>query len=848
MEFEEKDSVDAKVIALKFMPNIYQLQYDIDHDNELLKVGYSLDQSKDLTITYTLVFKDEDDKNLDNAWDQLRNTLYGRYEDIEGFSITLDSTNTNIKEIYFDGSWSNNLAYYDPSIAFHYIPIFGFFKTFTGINDFITSDGHLNIYIGTWNHFFSNTQQISGVPDDIWVKIADDSIEDSLFVNKNRQQLEEEYSERLVVSTTCPVDIVLQDPDGLLTYKTGSGIPFSFYNETDINGDGDLDDIVSVNVLKNGIYSITILPQVDAVPIDRFTLAVWANGQQRIIEKNFSLAMIQSTPYEVFSDEANIMITLKPTINFYPDIIDVKSNNKWITCRIELSSDSYVTNIDTGTVVVNDDVFAEWNMTQVGDSNSNGIPDLMVTFNQEILQTILEPGNHVELKVTGELYDGTKFEGVDYVEVISDDTPPRTIKNIGYPKKGEHDEWVTLDTAFNFTATDDFSGINATYYRIWYENSWTSWLKYSNNFTLSGEGKHYLEYYSVDNAGNVEETHNQTHYVNDSCWNSKWQYRKTITIDHTKVQVDLLNFPVLISLKSDCDLAAHAQADGDDLFFTDAQGTKLNHEIELYNCSTGRLVAWVNVTCLSSVKDTVLYLYYGNTQCGSQQNKGGTWNAEYLMVHHMNKPGTIYDSTAHELNAKGCGVTTSSIGKIDSCKYFDNINDRYDFGTPAMLNPELNSWTISLWTKITHLEPYFKMLRKWGCNSGFILYLYNGWGGHNYFKVGDGIKSVYRYWDKSWSDGYWHYLTIVINRNSNKIDLYLDGILHNGKGSGNIAGIGNITSLSSFRLYGGLNGLHDEFTISTTVRSSDWIKTCYINQKNPATFFSIGNQETVYSG
>jgi len=63
---------------------------------------------------------------------------------------------------------------------------------------------------------------------------------------------------------------------------------------------------------------------------------------------------------------------------------------------------------------------------------------------------------------------------------------------------------------------DDLSGVNKTYYRIWYNGAWSDWIEYTGNFTLSGECKHYLEYYSVDNAGNVEDVHNQTHYVDDS--------------------------------------------------------------------------------------------------------------------------------------------------------------------------------------------------------------------------------------------------------------------------------------------------------------------------------------------
>ena len=50
-------------------------------------------------------------------------------------------------------------------------------------------------------------------------------------------------------------------------------------------------------------------------------------------------------------------------------------------------------------------------------------------------------------------------------------------------------------------------------------------------------------------------------------WDCNWSYCKKIIIDHTKVDADLTNFPVLIYNSSDTDLRDHAQTDGDDIAF-----------------------------------------------------------------------------------------------------------------------------------------------------------------------------------------------------------------------------------------------------------------------------------------
>ena len=95
-----------------------------------------------------------------------------------------------------------------------------------------------------------------------------------------------------------------------------------------------------------------------------------------------------------------------------------------------------------------------------------------------------------------------------------------------------------------------------------------------------------------------------TFYLHDSYTGSSpawyypgWSYRKKLTIDNTKVPADQTNFPVLVSLVSDSDLAAKAQnapTAGYEILFTSSNGTsKLSHEIEEFDDTTGELVSWV---------------------------------------------------------------------------------------------------------------------------------------------------------------------------------------------------------------------------------------------------------------
>jgi|GEM_PF-6070409 len=165
----------------------------------------------------------------------------------------------------------------------------------------------------------------------------------------------------------------------------------------------------------------------------------------------------------------------------------------------------------------------------------------------------------------------------------------------------------------------------------------------------------------------------------DASWyNADWSYRKAITIDHTKVSgsSDLSNFPILVNLASDSDLASHAQDDGDDILFTSSDGTtKLSHEIEKFDGTTGELQAWVKIPTLSYSTDTVIYMYYGNSSCESQQSASSVWDCNYKMVQHLEETTeTHYDSTSNDNDGTPYPSLDQGDVSITTCDSIDDWN------------------------------------------------------------------------------------------------------------------------------------------------------------------------------
>lgn len=111
-----------------------------------------------------------------------------------------------------------------------------------------------------------------------------------------------------------------------------------------------------------------------------------------------------------------------------------------------------------------------------------------------------------------------------------------------------------------------------------------------------------------------------------------WTIRRPLAVDRTLVTGSLTDYPLLVQLV-DADLAANAQADGDDLVFVAADGvTRLDHDIERWDSATGALTAWVRLPVLDDASDTRLYLYLGNPAAADQTDPEAVFGGDADLV------------------------------------------------------------------------------------------------------------------------------------------------------------------------------------------------------------------------
>jgi len=333
--------------------------------------------------------------------------------------------------------------------------------------------------------------------------------------------------------------------------------------------------------------------------------------------------------------------------------------------------------------------------------------------------------------------------------------------------------------------------------------------------------------------------------------NTSWQYRKHITVDSNQVNSDLTDFPLLVRV-TDIDLKNKALSNGNDILFTAADGiTKLSHEIEKYDGTTGELVAWVKIPIVSGATDTSVFMYYGNAAATNQQDITGTWNSNYKAVSHLSS--NFLDSTSNHNDGTNSGTVASS-GIIGGASSFNGINNYVQLANEANFDFErTNTSTLSAWFISNDGTGCGELIGKMGaspyngydmiiCNGQVYSELVNNWPSN---ALRENTNSA------AFGDGTWHYGVITYDGSSSPTGLktYIDGIeqttttTHNTLTSSILQ---NIAVRYGERSNGDapLAGKLDEARVSAAVHSADWINAEFNNQKMSSNFIALGTEET----
>ncbi|WP_276299649.1 OmpL47-type beta-barrel domain-containing protein [Halorussus lipolyticus] len=116
--------------------------------------------------------------------------------------------------------------------------------------------------------------------------------------------------------------------------------------------------------------------------------------------------------------------------------------------------------------------------------------------------TIADDGRHTVEYRAIDAVGNHEDNGSSSVEIDATDPETKFATNATESDYG----WYDSDVAVNLSADDATSGVSETYYRVDDDN----WSVYEGNLTITEDGNHTVEFYSVDLAGNVETNRTRT--------------------------------------------------------------------------------------------------------------------------------------------------------------------------------------------------------------------------------------------------------------------------------------------------------------------------------------------------
>jgi hypothetical protein len=346
-------------------------------------------------------------------------------------------------------------------------------------------------------------------------------------------------------------------------------------------------------------------------------------------------------------------------------------------------------------------------------------------------------------------------------------------------------------------------------------------------------------------------------------WDNGYTYRRSITIDNTKVSGsgDLTNFAVLISgtyayLATVANAGKVENANGYDIIFTsDADGaTVLDFEVQRYTATTGEVIFWVKVPTVDGDADTTFYMFYGNSSVSTDQSdKNNTWDTAYKAVLHLQESGNstvdeYIDSTVnanHGEGGKDAGTTTPDrvTGKIGYAQEF-KASSSHGIAIPHDNTLDLSAdATLSLWIKSGSTtssvwEIIFAKRNAGGKNWNAFIWESSddfSFEGNSTGRSDDTLSSS------------WQLLHFVVDQGTDT-KLYINGSLAY-TFSGVYFGSTNTADLTlGYWLDNGtakefLSAILQEVRVCTGLLSTDWMLTEYNNQNDPSTFYTVGDEE-----
>lgn len=343
-----------------------------------------------------------------------------------------------------------------------------------------------------------------------------------------------------------------------------------------------------------------------------------------------------------------------------------------------------------------------------------------------------------------------------------------------------------------------------------------------------------------------------------------WKYSRKLIFNTTSSGADvsgnITDFPMLIRLNESNFNFSTACIQGEDIRFTKKNGIPLPYEIEQWDAVMQKAVIWVKVdTVFGNDNSHSIVMYWGNPAAKDGSNSTevfdttdgfqGVWHlCEDGAANAKDATGNHYDGTPSE------SVPDAASGVIGTCKVFNGLSNYLHMnstGNSKLNFDENDTYTISAWANIDTLDNVSHLI----VGKGDLQY---------YMKFKTSVADSPMVWEFVEYHDFagWYITNSLPNTPLSKTWVFLVGVRRGSTQYFYINGeqvdssisispstmsrntdadvtIGRFLSLNPESVEGmcPFEGKIDEVRISNTGYNNDWIKLCYMNQKEQNALF-----------
>lgn len=342
------------------------------------------------------------------------------------------------------------------------------------------------------------------------------------------------------------------------------------------------------------------------------------------------------------------------------------------------------------------------------------------------------------------------------------------------------------------------------------------------------------DYHPAADGGGGAATTSSTGGAEPQPWLPDYPRRRRLTLATQPTTADLEDFPSPIIVVDDTELAEHAQPDGRDIVFTDADGmTPLHHEIETYDGGSGTLVAWVRLPLVRAASETTIYLYYGRADATALEPGTLTWsNAIYAGVWHLGEspssaPPQMKDSTDSAVDGVAEDDPLSVPGVAGDALAFDGTTAKVTIADAPQLDVQPAGFAFSFWVKApASATPGARPVQKIGgaTSRGYVARLGSGPWNAELLDAGTPLSVTFGQEDDFIEE--WTHLAMSVDPDTGFLTAYTNGAVSEFARLGNLdlAALGNAEPLYVSAPGGPFTGAVDELRIHVVARSDDWFR------------------------